>query len=136
MDEKSPISFLRNFHNYYLTDDSSTGKIKPFIDEFDISDIVLYRIKRITYEEKSPSKEALENVISSIRLNGVNLIYLILSDGCEVRFYLGVSRDLYDLKKKRSLSVKAIGDNILKPSIAGNYRGSLIDTVTPTEKEK
>ena len=136
MDEKSPISFLRNFHNYYLTDDSSTGKIKPFIDEFDISDIVLYRIKRITYEEKSPSKEALENVISSIRLNGVNLIYLILSDGCEVRFYLGVSRDLYDLKKKRSLSVKAIGDHILKPSIAGNYRGSLIDTVTPTEKRE
>lgn len=57
-------SFLNNFDNYYLIDENSV-KVKKYSD-FDISDIVFYQIKRITFEEKAPRKEALENVISSI----------------------------------------------------------------------
>lgn len=57
-------SFLNNFDNYYLIDENSV-KVKKYSD-FDISDIVFYQIKRITFEEKATRKEALENVISSI----------------------------------------------------------------------
>lgn len=127
----SAIDFLQNFNNYYLTD-SKDLKVKEF-PSFHISDISLYKINRITFEDKAPRKEALENVISAMRIEGTNLIYLILSDGVEVNFYLGVARNLYKLDKSLDLSVNAIGENILKSTITGNFRGSIVEKVSPNE---
>ena len=52
--------------------------ICPSIQE-DLSNIVLYHIKEVTFEgeEKSPRREAFENVIGMIQNEGVNFIYLI-----------------------------------------------------------
>ena len=45
----------------------------------DLSNVVLYHIKEVTFEgeEKSPRREAFENVIGMIQNEGVNFIYLI-----------------------------------------------------------
>lgn len=130
----SSIDFLQNFNNYYLTD-SNNIKVKSF-PSFHISDIALYKINRVTFEDKAPRKEALENVISAMRIEGTNLIYLILSDGSEVDFYFGVSRNLYKLDKHLELSVNAIGEKILKSSITGNFRGSIVEKVDSLETRK
>lgn len=130
----SSIDFLQNFNNYYLTDTNDL-KVKSF-PSFHISDIALYKINRVTFEDKAPRKEALENVISAMRIEGTNLIYLILSDGSEVDFYFGVARNLYKLDKHLELSVNAIGEKILKSSITGNFRGSIVEKVDSLETRK
>lgn len=36
--------------------------------------LLFLKVTEITYKEKAPRKEALENVLSSIRVNGINFI--------------------------------------------------------------
>ena len=66
----------------------------------------IYRVKEITFDEKAPRKEAFENVLGAMRVEGANTFYLILGDGKSVRFYLGVSKNIYKninfLCRKRS----------------------------------
>ena len=67
----------------------------------DLSNVVLYHIKEVTFEgeEKSPRREAFENVISMIQNEGVNFIYLILGDKEKVSFYFGlVKENKYDVE--------------------------------------
>lgn len=110
-------------------------KVKAF-PSFHISDIVLYRVNRITFEDKAPRKEALENVISAMRIEGANLFYLILSNGSEVNFYFGVARDLYRLSDKLEMSISSIGEKVLCSSITGNFRGSIVEKVEPIETRR
>ncbi len=42
------------------------------------SDFELFHIQEITYEDDAPRREALENVISSMQIDGVNFLYLIV----------------------------------------------------------
>ena len=120
------------------TSDQYFGDGKGF--EFEISealelpDIALYRVDEITYEEKSPRKEALENVISSLNIDGVNFIYLILGDRRGVHFYFGVVNDLKE-NRTLELEVNDIGSFVLAPSLKGNFRGSIVSEVPPAEKK-
>ena len=67
MDKKSSaIDFLQDLNNYYLTDNKNM-EVRNY-PSFHISDIALYKISRITFEDKAPRKEALENVISAMRI--------------------------------------------------------------------
>lgn len=125
-------NFLQDKSNYYLGNDKQI-KIKE-VKELDLRDICLYHIEEITFDEKAPRKEALENVLSSMRIEGINFIYLIIGDKMGVHFYFGVARDLYSSKESKKLSIKDIGDFILEPNIKGNFRGSKIKEVTPEEK--
>ena len=43
--------------------------------------VKFFKVKEITYEDESPRQEALENVLTSIRIPGINFIYLILGNG-------------------------------------------------------
>lgn len=51
----------------------------------------LYRVDEVTFEDKAPRKEALENVISSMNIEGVNFIYIIMGNSAGVKFYYGVA---------------------------------------------
>lgn len=88
-------------------------------------DFTLFHIEELTFEDKSPRKEALENVISAIRLEGVNVVYLLLGDKQGVSFYFGIVRDK-NYRQELELDVDDIGEHILKPSLEGNFRGSKI----------
>lgn len=105
--------------------------------EKNLSEITLFHITEITFEEKekNPRREAFENVLGAIRQEGVNFIYLILGDKKGVSFYFGVTKDL---KENRELDMPIIemGDSLLKTSIQGNFRGSKIKKLTPQENKE
>lgn len=105
----------------------------PTIKE-DLSNVVLFHIKEVTFEgeEKSPRREAFENVIGMIQNEGVNFIYLILGDKKGVSFYFGlVKESKYD--GELPMPIDEMGNNLLKSAIRGNFRGSKIEEVKPEE---
>jgi len=103
--------------------------------ELQLNDIVLFRIDEITYEERAPRREAMENIFGTFRgVSGVNLLYLILGDGNGVTFYLGLVHNLDD-PAMESQVLQTIGNNILAPAIRGNFRGCELADVKSGEKE-
>jgi len=92
-------------------------------------DFILFHIEELTFEDKSPRKEALENVISAIRLEVVNFVYMLLGDKNGVSFYFGIVKDK-NYFQALALDVDDIGEHILKPSIEGNFRGSKVSLAT------
>ncbi len=132
---KFEIDFLSEKTNYYLS--GSPGIYYPDLQhkqpENMLKDIALYRVDEISFEDKAPRKEALENVLSAMRIEGVNFIYLILGDDEGVRFYYGVSRD-FTREMDTDLSIHDVGKYILEPSIRGNFRGSRVKEVKPEDK--
>ena len=130
--DKFALDFLAEPSNQYFGNEKNI-QFREF-QQLELMDVTLYHIEEITYEEKSPRKEALENVISSLNIEGVNMIYLILGDQTGVHFYFGVARDLYK-NKNLDLEIRDIGELVLKPSLKGNFRGSLVSEVKPKEKK-
>lgn len=103
----------------------------------DLGNVVLFHIKEVTFEgeEKSPRREAFENVIGMIQNEGVNFIYLILGDKKGVSFYFGlVKESKYD--GELPMPIDEMGNNLLKSAIRGNFRGSKIEEVEPDEMLK
>lgn len=131
MEEKYVLDFLKDEKNYYLIDQQNfrLKKIQDFLPQ----DFCLYHIEELTFEDKAPRKEALENILSALRLEGLNFIYLILGDCSGVHFYFGVVKDLTE-NRDLDLEIDDIGRDILKPSITGNFRGSKLSELTPKER--
>lgn len=102
-----------------------------------LSEITFFHIQEITFEEKekTPRREAFENVLGTIRETGANFIYLILGDEKGVSFYFGIARDLKE-SKELSMPIIEMGDTYLKSSIHGNFRGSKIEKLTPSENKE
>ncbi|MEE3711871.1 ATP-binding protein [Campylobacter sp. CLAX-7218-21] len=125
-------SFLEKFNNYYLN--ANKHKVEKTA-ELDTSDVVLYKINSVTYKKDSPRREALENVLSSLRIEGINFIYLILGNSEGVEFYYGLSRD-YSYTNELEIDIDEIGKYILEPSIKGNFRGSEIQKIEENTKRK
>ncbi|TQR33136.1 ATP-binding protein [Campylobacter sp. MIT 99-7217] len=121
---------LKNPNIYYLN--KKERITTQDTQSLDLSDVVLYRVHSISFVKDAPRREALENVLSALRIEGINFIYLILGDENEVEFYYGISRDYS--KNPPKLDVDEIGKFILEPSIKGNFRGSNIEAVSKEEK--
>ena len=105
----------------------------PTIKE-DLSNVVLYHIKEVTFEgeEKSPRREAFENVIGMIQNEGVNFIYLILGNKKGVSFYFGLVKES-KYNGELPMPIDEMGNNLLRSAIKGNFRGSKIEEVSPEE---
>lgn len=97
--------------------------------------LALYRIDEITYDDNSPRKEALENAISSMRIKGINFVYIIKGDKKGVKFYYGVAKDC-SVEEDETLAVCDIGEKILQPSLQGNFRGSVVTQIEAEEREE
>ena len=106
-----------------------SGDSEPAMDFW-----ALYRVDEITFEDKAPRKEALENVVSSMNIEGVNFVYIILGSTDGVQFYYGIAKD-YGVLGENRLEINDIGGNILKPSLQGNFRGSVITEVNADERK-
>ena len=100
----------------------------------DLSNVVLYHIKEVTFEgeEKSPRREAFENVIGMIQNEGVNFIYLILGNKKGVSFYFGLVKES-KYNGELPMPIDEMGNNLLRSAIKGNFRGSKIEEVSPEE---
>lgn len=122
--------YLTDKNVMYLTNSLEFKKSKKIENK----DFYLLKVTDICYDEQAPKKEALENVLSSLKMDGLNFIFLIIGKKDKVDFYYGVSKDLnYDIPL--DFAVKDIGDNILKPSIQGNFRGSKTKSLNADERE-
>ena len=112
----------------------STPEIeKPFLlAEHEFS---LYHIKEVTFDEELPRKEAFENVLNSLHIDGILFLYLLIGDGESVKFLFGIAKDKR-YKGTLSLDVDDIGESILKPSLEGNFRGSVVEKLTKAERQQ
>ena len=86
-------------------------------------------------EEKNPRREAFENVLGTLRAEGINFIYLILGSKKGVSFYFGIVKNLKD-ERELPLNVREMGETLLKASIHGNFRGSKITKLKPEENKE
>lgn len=100
-----------------------------------IKDFYLLHITNVCYDEQAPKKEALENVLSSLKMKGINFVFLIVGQKEKVDFYYGISKDL-SCDKELDFEIKDIGDHILMPSIQGNFRGSRVQALGNDEKKR
>ncbi len=132
------LNSLKNVNDLYLK--SGGGRCTESFKEVGTADtirtdfITLFRVDEITFEDKAPRKEALENVISAMNIEGVNFVYMIIGNKRGVNFYYGAVRDFY--AEPNDLAINDIGDMILKPSLQGNFRGSVITEVGPDDKKE
>ncbi|OLQ70048.1 type VI secretion protein [Photobacterium proteolyticum] len=119
--KKPLIDLLKNIDSQSVVPSSIE---KPgFLSDYEFS---LYHIKEVTFDEDSPRKEAFENVLNSLSLEGIIFTYLLVGDKNGVSFYFGIAKDK-QYKKSLILEVDDIGDTILKPAIEGNFRGSVVE---------
>lgn len=128
--DDSVLDFIHNPNQYYLSNKENID-IKN-IPDIKAEDIVFIHVAEITFEEKAPRKEALENVLSSVRIAGTNFIYLVVGDCNKVSFYYGLSKDLvqeYPLEN----SLSELGEEILMESLKGNFRGSKLRLLSTDE---
>lgn len=124
-------NYFSNKDVMYLTDTLDfREKSKIETDDF-----YLLQITDVCFDEQAPKKEALENVLTSLKMEGINFLFLIVGHTEKVDFYYGVSRDL-QTKCQLDLDIVDIGDNILMPSIQGNFRGSKTKALCNEEKEE
>ena len=124
MKDEALVEILRQKDKIREDVNSKIGKIKE-AQHISLRDFTLFHIEELTFEEDSPRKEALENVLSSLIVDGVNFVYMLIGDANGVSFYFGIVKDK-NYKNTLALDVDDMGKIILKPSIEGNFRGSKI----------
>lgn len=128
---------MKNKNDFFLNKDvmylSPSLNFKKTSD-IAIKDFYLLHITNVCYDEQAPKKEALENVLSSLKMEGINFVFLIVGQKEKVDFYYGISKDL-NYNRKLDFEIKDIGDYILMPSIQGNFRGSRVHALGNDEKK-
>ncbi len=126
MQEKAIIDILNSRNTIGLNSKKDRLERAKILMDREFS---LYHIEELTFEEESPRKEALENVLSSLRIDGITFIYLLQGDRDGVHFYFGIAKDKSH-NKELVLDVDDIGRSILQSSIVGNFRGSKVKEVS------
>ncbi|WP_405632166.1 helicase HerA domain-containing protein [Pseudoalteromonas sp. Ld20] len=118
--------------------DTDAGIPLPVIEKpFLLADheFSLYHIKEVTFDEELPRKEAFENVLNSLNIDGIIFLYLLIGDGESVKFLFGIAKDKR-YEGTLLLDVDDIGESILKPSLQGNFRGSVVEKLTKAERKR
>ena len=100
---------------------------------FGVDDFWLCQIDEITFVDKAPQKEGVENILGTFRgLNGYNFVYMIIGSRDKTRFYLGVAKNK-TVPSTNNFQVVDVGEKLLRPAIQGNFRGCKLNTV-PEER--
>lgn len=94
-------------------------------------DFEFFHIQEITYEDDAPRREAFENVLGSLRLKGVNFIYLMFGSQKGISFYFGVAKNG---NTQLEVDIHDIAHQILLANIEGNFRGSRVERLRKTDK--
>ena len=82
---------MKNSSNFFLNKDvmylsqslsfKTTGNIT-------VKDFYLLHITNVCYDEQAPKKEALENVLSSLKMQGINFVFLIVGQKKKLIFIM------------------------------------------------
>jgi hypothetical protein len=131
---KFVFEFTKNSERYYFKEGFDFYGYEKPKRPLKIEDFCFIKVCSVTYNEKFPRKEALENVIGAMRLYGVNFNYIIKGDKEKVSFYYGISRNLFRTDSwVEDLNIKNICDNVLKRALEGNFRGGEMKLLTEVE---
>lgn len=131
---RAVLNYLNTRSNRCLLDKGCEWVGKKI--SLELNEIYLFQILEVTFEEKAPRKEAIENILGTLRgMEGISFIYLILGDVSGVKFYFGAARDKSYPNHKMPFSVHDLEQDILTPSLKGNFRGSKISEVNLAEKK-
>jgi len=122
MKEQALIEILKNKNT--LRQKVDTVYSVRSCDAISLRDFALVHIEELTFEDKCPPKEAIENVISALRMDGVRVVYLLLGNKQGVSFYFGIAKDQHYADLDLDLDVDEVAQSILKMNIEGNFRGS------------
>ncbi len=135
MKEAPMLSFLQDPRHHYLTKKDSGVEVTPIREaDFKDEDIILYQVEKITFDDsdEAPRKEALENMLSAVRMPGVNFLYLIMGSQEGVKFYYGLSRARPDEDGK---NIPDLGKHVLQASLQGNFRGCQVKELEVADKK-
>lgn len=134
LEEEYGVKFLEKLNSNYEISNYQEFNLENLEDN--LSEVTLFKINELTFEEneKNPRREAFENVLGTLRADGINFIYLILGSKKGVSFYFGIVKNLKD-DRELPLNVREMGETLLKASIHGNFRGSKIEKLTPKENQ-
>ena len=134
LEEEYGVKFLEKLNSNYEISNYQEFNLENLKDN--LSEVTLFKINELTFEEneKNPRREAFENVLGTLRADGINFIYLILGSKKGVSFYFGIVKNLKD-DRELPLNVREMGETLLKASIHGNFRGSKIEKLTPKENQ-
>ena len=130
---QSLLDYLHNPLSQHLF--SSNTEWLEINNKLKLDEFWLFRIEALTFEEKAPRREAMENILGTFRgMDGISFIYLILGDKFGVKFYFGVAKEIS--YKGEQLSAHTLGKEVLGPAIRGNFRGCSIEEVSPEGKQE
>ena len=134
MKESPMLSFLQESQQHYFAKDPELEVMPIKEEDFKDEDIILYQVKKITFDnnDEAPRKEALENMLSAIRMPGINFLYLIMGGPEGVKFYYGLSRARPDENGK---NIPDLGKHVLQASLQGNFRGCQAQELEVHEKK-
>ena len=106
----------------------------PLRNELDRDECVFFRVKKLSYDEKFPQRQLLENVLLSFDNPYFNFVYLLTGDGNGVSLYFGVvqNRSMEGLPADKLMSVKDYAANMVA-SFEGNFNGT---EMTPVKNTK
>ena len=130
-EEKLPIvpqKLIKTLSNIDLTIPSG-GKILPVSwlenGELNNSQIWLYKIEEIAFDDEYPHREAFENVIQSMMdLSGYNLVYILEGNNKGISLYLGIVWN----KKNTDQNARTNAENLIG-SFLGNFNGSKVSKI-------
>lgn len=95
-------------------------------------DMSFFKIKEIVFEDEKPSRENIENIISSMRKINLNILYILIGRKNKVELYLG----LVNTDKNDMILSSDYCFNYFKDIFLGNYKGSTVKELKKSEVEK
>lgn len=122
----------RNFTNSILK-----GTITHFqdIDALKMEDVFLFHVSEVTYQEKAPRREAVENVFGAFSgVQGINIIYMLIGSKDHVDFYFGLAKDK-SFKGELKSELADIAKAILQPGLKSNFRGCVIEQISDVDQK-
>jgi len=133
------ISVLDNIYNVQLSElvENLEQPKFPVDGELRNDEICFYQVKKLSYDEEFPQKEAFENVLMSLDNRSYNFVYILSGDKNGVALYFGVVKNGNQNPDAlgHPLSASDYGD-IVANSFQGNFNGSELKRLKGQELKK
>lgn len=98
----------------------------------DLRNYCFFKLYSLTYDEKFPYREAIENILSTLESEHFNFVYLLSGDPSRVTIYLGVVKNS---DADTDVSVAKYGRK-LEASFNGYFQGSILEKLAAEQIEE
>lgn len=104
---------------------------RAVISESQTNDVCFYKIKKLSYDEDCPRREAFENVLLTLDDSHYNFVYILSGSRSGVELYIGVVNNFTGKSNDASDYGRMIQD-----AIEGNFSGSKLEKVKGKDLEQ